>query len=96
MPHERFAAAEEEYTNAHIVELLHFASYLCVRVDDRRYIVHGAMLAVQVASVRDDDCAENGQFFAEKYSFYAECGKMHKGGKLHGAYLFSLYFMYIF
>ena len=83
-PEEGLAAAEEEDTHAHVVELLHLPADLFKWMDDRRDVVDRAVLAVQVAFVGQNHRPEDRLFFPQQDRFYAEGGKVQKRGWLHG------------
>ena len=65
LPKKRFTAAEEQDAYTHVVELLHFTTNLFIGVNDSGDVVDGAVFAMQVALVRNDDRTEDGVFFSE-------------------------------
>ena len=73
---EGLTAAEEEDTHAHIVKLLHLSAYLLIGMNYSGNVVDGAMLAMQIALVCNDDRAENGGFFLKQNSLRTKRGKV--------------------
>ena len=71
-PQKSLSSTEKQNSNAHIVETPHLFYNLHVRMDNRRYIIDGAMLAFQIASVRYNDRSKNRISLTEKNRLQSE------------------------
>ena len=65
LPKKGLPATEEQNAYTQVVELLHFFTNLLIWVNHGSDVVDGAVFAVQVTLVRNDDSAKDGVFFAE-------------------------------
>jgi hypothetical protein len=73
-PEERFAPAQEQNPDPHIVQPPHLLPNLRVRMNDRGNIIDGAMLAAQIAFVGNDDRPKNGRVLPKQDRLRAKTG----------------------
>ncbi len=77
-PKKCLTTAEEQDAYTHIIQLLHFLSDLFIRMDDCRYVVYGAVFAMQVASVCYDHSSEDRRLLSEEDRLGAKSCKIQK------------------